>query len=382
MFIGNDTNKAKKVQSLYLGINLHARRVKKLYIGVNDVARLIYQEEVDLPYLTFSSPSAFTVSVGNATKNWDGTLEYSTDDGNTWTEWNGATGIEAGQSGEGYFLYLRGNGNTVITGTSDETKNFVLDGNNIRCQGNILSLLDCTTVSNNQQPTMGEYCFAYLFNNCTALVTAPELPSNTLADSCYKQMFYHCTSLTAAPELPAKNLAASCYYSMFGECSSLTVAPQLPATRLAVSCYATMFYHCISLTAAPELPARNLLARCYTYMFNECWSLKTAPKLPAKSLKNYCYRGMFYNCYSLETIPSLNISYLTAYCCQNMFNNCTKLKVSEASNDEYQNALLPIAHTSETIPNQALTGMYANTGGTFTGTPELNTIYYTSNQVV
>ena len=33
--------------------------------------------EIVVPYLTFSSPSSFTLAVGDATKHWDGTLEYS-----------------------------------------------------------------------------------------------------------------------------------------------------------------------------------------------------------------------------------------------------------------------------------------------------------------
>ena len=35
-------------------------------------------------YLTFSSPNSFTLAVGDATKHWDGTLEYSTDT-STWS---------------------------------------------------------------------------------------------------------------------------------------------------------------------------------------------------------------------------------------------------------------------------------------------------------
>ena len=34
-----------------------------------------------------------------------------------------------------------------------------------------------------------------MFNGCTSLVTAPELPAITLASSCYYRMFYGCTSL-------------------------------------------------------------------------------------------------------------------------------------------------------------------------------------------
>ena len=38
-------------------------------------------------YLTFSSPNSFTLAVGDATKHWDGTLEYFASD-KTWTVWD------------------------------------------------------------------------------------------------------------------------------------------------------------------------------------------------------------------------------------------------------------------------------------------------------
>ena len=39
-------------------------------------------------YLTFSSPNSFTLAVGDATKHWDGALEYF-DSNKTWTTWDG-----------------------------------------------------------------------------------------------------------------------------------------------------------------------------------------------------------------------------------------------------------------------------------------------------
>ena len=95
--------------------------------------------------------------------------------------------------------------------------------------------------------TMKAYACYYMFENCTGIVTAPELPATTLIDHCYNGMFYSCTGLTTAPELPATILANSCYYRMFSNCKSLTTAPELPATTLASSCYNGMFYNCKSL---------------------------------------------------------------------------------------------------------------------------------------
>ena len=113
--------------------------------------------------------------------------------------------------------------------------------------GNIMSLLYGENFTMYNQLD-GPYKFAYLFSKCYQLVDASNLvmPVNT-AENCYKSMFNGCTSLTTAPELPATTLADQCYYSMFNGCTSLTTAPELPATTLVRSCYASMFYGCSNL---------------------------------------------------------------------------------------------------------------------------------------
>ena len=155
-------------------------------------------------YLTFSSPNSFTLAVGDATKHWDGTLEYFASN-KTWTTWDGTTTLSAVDNDGEYVLYLRGTGNTVITGPSSSYK-WVLTGSNISCIGNIENLLDYATVATGNHPTMAEFCYPFMFYDCTTLTQAPSLPATTLADSCYTSMFYGCTSLTKAPALPATTL--------------------------------------------------------------------------------------------------------------------------------------------------------------------------------
>ena len=87
-----------------------------------------------------------------------------------------------------------------------------------------------------------------MFQECSSLESAPELPAEQLYNACYVDMFAFCTSLTKAPELPAKELFYGCYSEMFWGCSSLKEAPELPATDLALECYSGMFYGCSSLT--------------------------------------------------------------------------------------------------------------------------------------
>ena len=160
-------------------------------------------------YLTFSSPNNFTLEVNNRTKNWDGILEYFAYD-KTWTVWDGTTILSAYNNGGEYVLYLRGTGNTKITGNGIN-KEWIITGTDVKCIGNIENLLDYITVEAGNHPTMTNYCYDSMFYGCTSLTQAPALPATTLTGCCYDSMFYGCTSLTQAPALPATTLANYCY---------------------------------------------------------------------------------------------------------------------------------------------------------------------------
>ena len=215
-----------------------------------------------------------------------------------------------------------------------------------------------TTAPELPATTLASYCYDSMFYRCTSLTVAPELPVNYMRRGCYRKMFFGCvnlttppkklgisievndivdcntcvsmfegcSSLTTAPELPATTLASYCYDSMFKGCTSLTAAPKLPATVLAEHCYSNMFYGCTSLTAVPSiLPATTLVDYCYQYMFRGCSSLTSAPKLPATTLVDYCYEYMFQGCTSLTTAPELPATTLVSSCYQRMFINCINL---------------------------------------------------------
>ena len=290
-----------------------------------DLIRDRWLEVAPKPYLTFKSPNSFTLAVGDTTKHWNGTLEYSTDT-STWSTWDGTTTLSSATKRSSNVLYLRGTGNTAITG-SNRNYNWVLTGSNIKCIGNIENLLDYVTVTAGNHPTMESYCYCHMFEDCTALTQAPELPATTLENQCYQSMFNGCTSLTQAPALPAMTLADWCYYYMFQGCTALTQAPALPATTLAKNCYGNMFQGCTSLTQVPELPATTLAQGCYTYMFQRC----------------------------------------------------TAIKLSSTQTGEYtQEYRIPSSGTG-TVGTDFLYNMFAYTGGTFKGTPEINTTYYLSN---
>jgi len=311
--------------------------ITKIYKGTNDVTSSFlkaYKGETEIYTSTqpiptdcvlFQSPSSFTLKVYDNTKHWDGTLYYSTDT-TTWNVWSGTTTL----SSVGNKLYLRGIGNTVITGADNPNYKWVLEGSNIECIGNIENLLDYETVALGNHPAMAAYCYSYMFSGCTGLTSAPSLPATTLANYCYSGMFNGCTGLTSAPRLPATTLASSCYRYMFAYCRGLTTVPELPATTLAGSCYYYMFAYCTGLTTVPELPATTLAYRCYYYMFN----------------------------------------------------GCTALKVSTTKEGSYQYAWrIPTNGTGTTATDWNYLMLY-NTGGTFKGSPTIDTTYYVENPPV
>ena len=276
--------------------------------------------------LQFASANPFSIS---APLNWDGKLEYT--NGSGWKTWDGSA-IASGEIENNHCIYLRGIGNLKITGVNSSNAKWDIIGTNIACNGDIDLLLDYSTVKSGNRPAMADSCYSSMFYGCTSLTAAPPLPATTLADSCYSYMFYGCTSLTAAPSLPATTLADYCYYSMFYGCTSLTAAPPLPATTLTRLCYYSMFRGCTSLTAAPSLPATTLTSSCY---------------------------------YS-------------------MFYGCTKIKLSTTASGTYTKSYRIPKNGIGTTASRALNDMFVNTGGTFKGTPEINTTYYLdkSNTIV
>ena len=311
--------------------------------------------------LEFKSASAFTLGVkfpgSLTTLGWNGTMEYN--NGSGWQTWDGST-ISSGATKDGQCIYVRGTGNTTVTGYNvidTNVRPWVLTGSNIECNGNIETLLDYATARTGAHPTMASYCYYCMFFECTSLITPPDLPATALTSYCYNRMFYGCTGLTKAPKIPATKAGAnSCQY-MFHGCTSLTTAPALPATTLGSECYNGMFYGCTSLTKAPALPATTLNSSCYAAMFAGCTNLTAIPALRATTLVTGCYNSMF--------------------------QNCSKVKVSDTKTGTYTKAYA-FNVTNSYPPGGALSGMFSGTGGTFTGAPAINTTYYLdeSNTIV
>lgn len=206
-------------------------------------------------------------------------LQYSVNNG----EWQNVVADGEGVTfgGANGDLRLRGtNPNGTANNANDHSTITFTNDVGVACTGDIRTLLDWKNY-NIVKTDNARFCG--LFENCSVLTSAPELPATKLADYCYRYMFWLCTNLTSAPVLPATTLAEGCYSYMFTVCKKLTSAPKLPATTLASFCYLGMLKNCTNLTSAPELPAEKLADNCYNQMFFGCTKLSTVTMLAPKS---------------------------------------------------------------------------------------------------
>lgn len=100
------------------------------------------------------------------------------------------------------------------------------------------------------------------------------------------------------------------------------------------------------------------------------------------AMAGYCYSSMFDGCTSLTTAPSLPATTLAGYCYYYMFNGCTSIKLAISKSLEYDKEYRIPKSGNGVTARRALNNMFTQTGGTFTGTPSINTTYYTSNTIV
>ena len=265
--------------------------------GKNLVAAGGYLMEAKIPYLTFAADAEQTLKM--VLEDWDNVglqvnFEYSVN-GAEWSQLTLNESIAFGGTVGDLRLRAKSQFGTAFQNEYSLCFYNISFGLNndtpVECTGDIRTLVDWENYATASTETAR---FCRLFNGCTTLTTAPELPATTLANYCYEGMFYDCYALTTAPELPATTLAEHCYQSMFHSCASLTTAPELPATILAKYCYNGMFHSCHALTTTPVLPATTLAEACYYDMFNNCSNLSSITMLATDiSATNCLYRWVY-----------------------------------------------------------------------------------------
>lgn len=204
-------------------------------------------------YLAMNIISDGTIRFWASTYNTAGavqSVEYSKDDGNTWTPqvFNRYNYINV-SAGETVLLRMNQYYNSpILCGDSEYSPSFSGSTATFDLSGNIMSLLYRDFEDKTAFPNTTSKRFQGLFKYSSVRAAKNlMLPAITLAPACYQNMFYKCASLVSAPALLATTLANYCYESMFGNCTSLTTSPELPAATLVSGCYSYMFDGCTSL---------------------------------------------------------------------------------------------------------------------------------------
>lgn len=186
------------------------------------------------------------------------------------------------------------------------------------------------------------------FANCTALTTAPAIPSSV------RNMYYTfqgCTSLTSVGSLPS---GITSLQGTFYGCARLSTAPTIPSSVTNL----TSAFENSGLTKMPTIPSS---VTNMTKTFMGCTKLVTATALPT-SLTNMSY--IFSGCTALSSVPAIpsnvtNISYA--------FQNCTNLTVTptfgaKVSNMSYAFSGCKNLTTVKTLPT-SITNMRAAFSG-------------------
>ena len=214
-----------------------------------------------IPYVTFTAKDPQTFKMIEYEGYKISGLEYSVNNGD-WTTLEAGTGVTFGGSNGN--LRLRG---TNLNGTSVPSQYSTITFTNsnvpVACIGDIRTLLDWNNYATvNTENAM----FIKLFENCSVLTSAPELPATSLANNCYYGMFSMCTNLKTAPKLPAKASKWLCYAGMFSGCTNLKSA-ELSIEFLYRGCCSSMFYNCTNLSSVTMLaPSKAITLSGLSYL--------------------------------------------------------------------------------------------------------------------
>lgn len=344
----------------------------------------------NLDYLTFTNLDQTDATLrfmkdGNP---YDIILEYSIDDGVTWTRFSTADWDPVDKRQDftipvGKNIKFRGDNATFSTSSTEcYTFSATFGQSNISVSGNVMSLVDssCQSIeipcdycfsrlfsdgSGNYHvyslyvddvrlpaTKLTKYCYMSMFYGDENTVTPPELPATELTDGCYSNMFLN-SGLTSAPRLPSTQLASNCYYRMF-EGTQITECPELPATDLKNECYYSMF-NSTPITTPPVLPATVMKYGCYKYMLAHT-NIVTPPALPATTLASECYYGLFYDCADLTECPELPATTVYEGSYQMMFREATSITdmpvmyATTISNSSYRDMFRGATNLVNTTP--------------------------------
>lgn len=199
-------------------------------------------------------------------------FSYSTDDGETWTNFtltNGSTQTIA-TINSGDTILMKGDNATL--GRDWNAGCFFRGSQDYEIEGNLASLLYSDGIT--YEISGGTFHFAQLFSGDTHLISAENLiiNSTTLYTSSFNGTFRNCINLQKAPDLSAPTILGNeSYSSMFQNCYSLSQPPAvLSATTAQLTSYRRMFFMENGSTAMTTSPLMICNFGTETELTNKC----------------------------------------------------------------------------------------------------------------
>lgn len=199
-------------------------------------------------YLYFTMPNGGEITLTKNGTPIEVTLEYSLDNGLTWTEWIETENMRSLTLASGQTMHVRNMSETPTrfsTGTSDY---YNFGFTNDTYVGGAISSLLCHNPSLLPNLLNLQYAFISLFRNCITLISASELKLDiTLSYRALRYIFTGCSSLIEPPRNLGITNPELCY-GMFNNCDSLTKSPILYDEDIeGFYTYAYMFQNCSNL---------------------------------------------------------------------------------------------------------------------------------------
>ena len=112
-------------------------------------------------------------------------------DGVNWEAYTVGEVIDLPSTGDFVYLAAGEGGNETFGSSARRHNKFVINGL-VAASGDITSLRRFDL----EQTTLTNACYRNMFDGCTGLTSAPELPATTLNRYCYRFMFTDCTNLS------------------------------------------------------------------------------------------------------------------------------------------------------------------------------------------
>ena len=315
-------------------------------------------------YVEFESSAPFTLKLSVDKKTWDGSIHVSFNDFySSYYTWTGNPISSYPRQGK-FIIQLRGYHNSRLV--TDAYQGWQLISSSdapIHCYGYVDTLLDYTLSQSNKTALERAMngAFQGLFKDNVNLVDSLQMITAqvplAISSGCFYLMYSGCTGLLNSMSIHTRNLGSGACAQMYSGCTSLVTAGDIDAVEVKTgSCY-RMFYGCTSLIKPPVLYPTRIESSSYSQMFEGCSHLEELVLLPSDALSSECY--------------------------SDMFHGCSKIQLSSSKTSSYKNSYrIPFTKSSSSTSSSFVNNMFVNTGGSFKGTPDINKLYYTSNELV